>query len=501
MFGIRVAGVSIARRAGLGKAECPRAARLQRDLVRLLRRAAAPASGPRAARLGPGPADLHLVVRVVAARDRAHGTNPLVTPRDLGARAAINLAWTTSVPGARGRVRAADRCCSGRSSRTTSPRVLLPALAAWTAFLLCRHLTGSIWAVARRRLPVRLLELHARPAAAGPPAHDRRSSCSRWSRSSLVRFVEGELDRRGLAWRLGVAARAPALDLDRGRAHADARARGSGSRSRSGGCATRAPAVARRSRPLAGGVRPRAAARGAAARLRAARPSGPLVHARPRQDGRDAVNLVFPTEVNGLGGAPRLADARLQHRPRRRSTSGCRRCSIVALFAWRERRRAGAQVLLAALVLALARRARHRSSRRRPRAVHAALDARPPRPGLENARLPRLAVYASPRGRDRSSRSGRRRRTGGSTRGRSCCRCSPSRPSCRRVDSRCTSTTSSARRSSPTASTGRASARREPRGLPVRPWRRLDALAGRERLPLPARGRLPLPARLERAGR
>ena len=42
--------------------------------------------------------------------------------------------------------RRAGDVLAGRCSRTTSLTVAMPALAAWTAFLLCRYLTGSWWA-------------------------------------------------------------------------------------------------------------------------------------------------------------------------------------------------------------------------------------------------------------------------------------------------------------------------------------------------------------------
>ena len=59
----------------------------------------------------------------------------------------------------------------------------MPALAAWTAFLLCRYLTGRTLPLPRRRLPVRLLELcperrAPRTSTPQPYSSCRSSRCS-----------------------------------------------------------------------------------------------------------------------------------------------------------------------------------------------------------------------------------------------------------------------------------------------------------------------------------
>ena len=159
-----------------------------------------PHPGRVAARLRAGPADLRLVVRVVAARAR-HGTNPLVS-HAIYATDGYNLAWTTSVPAIAvaftpvtvlfGPVVVLQRrrgAAAGARGVDGVPALPPP--------------DGLDVGVARRRLPVRLLELRARPAAAGPPARHRRLPASRSSRSCSSGSSEGELDRRGLAWRLG----------------------------------------------------------------------------------------------------------------------------------------------------------------------------------------------------------------------------------------------------------------------------------------------------------
>ena len=122
---------------------------------------------------GYRPADLHLVVRLVAARDPPR-PQPVLHARDLGAgRPQPHLG--DDVPGLALAFAPRDAALRRDRSPTTSPRMLLPALAAWTAFLLCRHLTRRALALARRRLPLRLLEL---PARAGrlrrPPPPDGR---------------------------------------------------------------------------------------------------------------------------------------------------------------------------------------------------------------------------------------------------------------------------------------------------------------------------------------
>jgi hypothetical protein len=72
-----------------------------------------------------------------------HGENPLVTPT-LWAPVGINLTWSTTVPGLSLLV-APLTLLIGPFATYNVVTILMPALAAWTAFLLCRHLTGSFW--------------------------------------------------------------------------------------------------------------------------------------------------------------------------------------------------------------------------------------------------------------------------------------------------------------------------------------------------------------------
>jgi hypothetical protein len=72
-----------------------------------------------------------------------HGTNPFVTHAVWWPQGS-NLAWDTSVPGL-ALLAAPVTLLGGPVVAYNTVVVLLPALAAWTAYLLCRHLTGSYW--------------------------------------------------------------------------------------------------------------------------------------------------------------------------------------------------------------------------------------------------------------------------------------------------------------------------------------------------------------------
>ena len=72
-----------------------------------------------------------------------HGENPFVT-HAIWAPTASNLAWSTSVPGL-ALLLAPVTLTAGPVAAYNLAEILLPALAATTAFLLCRHLTRSFW--------------------------------------------------------------------------------------------------------------------------------------------------------------------------------------------------------------------------------------------------------------------------------------------------------------------------------------------------------------------
>jgi hypothetical protein len=72
-----------------------------------------------------------------------HGTNPFVT-HAVWAPQGANLAWDTSIPGL-ALLAAPVTLLGGPVLAYNTVVVLLPALAAWTAYLLCRHLTHAFW--------------------------------------------------------------------------------------------------------------------------------------------------------------------------------------------------------------------------------------------------------------------------------------------------------------------------------------------------------------------
>ncbi len=72
-----------------------------------------------------------------------HGTNPFVT-HAVWAPQGANLAWDTSIPGL-ALLAAPVTLLGGPVLAYNVLAVLLPALAAWTAYLLCRHLTHAFW--------------------------------------------------------------------------------------------------------------------------------------------------------------------------------------------------------------------------------------------------------------------------------------------------------------------------------------------------------------------
>jgi hypothetical protein len=71
------------------------------------------------------------------------GINPLVS-HALYAGSGVNIAWTPSAPGL-ALVFSPLTALVGPVAAYNIAGVLLPALAAWTAYLLCRYLTGSLW--------------------------------------------------------------------------------------------------------------------------------------------------------------------------------------------------------------------------------------------------------------------------------------------------------------------------------------------------------------------
>jgi hypothetical protein len=72
-----------------------------------------------------------------------HGMNPIYT-HAIWAPAGFNLVWATSTPGL-ALAFAPLTVLAGPLVSYNVAAILMPALAAWTAYLLCRYLTGAIW--------------------------------------------------------------------------------------------------------------------------------------------------------------------------------------------------------------------------------------------------------------------------------------------------------------------------------------------------------------------
>jgi hypothetical protein len=129
----------------------------------------------------------------------AHGVNPFYT-HSIWAPSGINLAWTTSVPGV-ALLFAPLTWLFGAVASFNVATVLMPGLAAWTAFLLCRHLTRSLWP----SLVGGYLFGFSAYMAGQIGGHLHMDSVFLLPLVALVvlRFVEAKLDGRGLALRLG----------------------------------------------------------------------------------------------------------------------------------------------------------------------------------------------------------------------------------------------------------------------------------------------------------
>jgi hypothetical protein len=129
----------------------------------------------------------------------AHGVNPFYT-HSIWAPEGVNLAWTTSVPGIALLV-APLTWLFGAVVSYNVATLLMPGLAAWTAFLLCRHITRSLWP----SLVGGYLFGFSAYMAGQIGAHMHMDSVFLLPLVALVvlRFVEGELGGRALVVRLG----------------------------------------------------------------------------------------------------------------------------------------------------------------------------------------------------------------------------------------------------------------------------------------------------------
>ena len=113
----------------------------------------------------------------------------------------IDLAWTTTVP-ALALAFAPLTLLAGPVASFNAAEILMPALSAWCAYLFCWTLTrsrlaalvgGYLYGFSAYVLAEELGHLHLTAVF-----------CLPLLARALVRFVRGELDRRGLAWRVGV---------------------------------------------------------------------------------------------------------------------------------------------------------------------------------------------------------------------------------------------------------------------------------------------------------
>jgi hypothetical protein len=129
----------------------------------------------------------------------AHGINPFYS-HWIWAPNGVNLVWTTSVPGL-ALAFAPVTSLFGPVVSYNVATVLMPGLAAWTAFLLCRHLTRLLWP----SLVGGYLFGFSAYMVGQIDSHMHMNSVFLLPLIALVviRFVQGELDGRGLALRLG----------------------------------------------------------------------------------------------------------------------------------------------------------------------------------------------------------------------------------------------------------------------------------------------------------
>src|SRR4051794_27124943 len=130
-----------------------------------------------------------------------HGENPIVT-HFLWAPSGLDLAWTTVTP-ALAVAFAPLTLLAGPVAAYDTAAVLMPALAAWTAFLLCRYLTRAVWpSLAGGSLFGSSGYMLGQEAG----AHLHMTSVFLVPLTALLilRFLDGRLSRRALALRLGL---------------------------------------------------------------------------------------------------------------------------------------------------------------------------------------------------------------------------------------------------------------------------------------------------------
>jgi hypothetical protein len=129
-----------------------------------------------------------------------HGLNPFVT-HAIWTPVGFNLAWATSVPGL-AIAFSPLTLAFGATFAYNAAVVLMPALAAWTAFLLCRRLTGGatlpslaggyIFGFSTYVMAAELTHVHTAAVFLLPVAA-----------LLVVHFLQGDLTGRGLTLRMG----------------------------------------------------------------------------------------------------------------------------------------------------------------------------------------------------------------------------------------------------------------------------------------------------------
>jgi hypothetical protein len=114
----------------------------------------------------------------------------------------VNLAWTVTVPGL-ALAFSPLTLLFGPAVSYNVAALLVPALAAWTAYLLCRHLTRSLWASVVGGYLFGFSASVLREEAWGN-LHVTAVFLLPLIALVVVRYVEGELTGSGLSWRLGL---------------------------------------------------------------------------------------------------------------------------------------------------------------------------------------------------------------------------------------------------------------------------------------------------------
>ncbi len=130
-----------------------------------------------------------------------HGLNPFVT-HGVWAPDGVNLTWSTTVPGL-ALLFAPLTLLAGPVAAFNTAAVLMPALAAWTAFLLCRYLTGDVWAALVGGYLFGFSSYVLEHEGDGGQLHLTAVALLPLITLVLLRFLDDQLTGRGLVVRLG----------------------------------------------------------------------------------------------------------------------------------------------------------------------------------------------------------------------------------------------------------------------------------------------------------